>query len=391
MRSLIKYLLLASILTTGKALSQRTSLIEISQSALAGQVLNIYSNFPDRGLYYGSSFSYRSLKSTPASEAFYRPKTGFCLSYGDLGNRQVLGYGIGLQYEMHWTQETNSGIYFTQTFRPGVTYNNRPFDVIDNPQNIVVGSHFSALMTLALGAGYSFSDQLHIGAEASIWHSSNGHTALPNVGMNAFLGSLSLVYRFSNDDNLENHGQSDPISSIKNSLSPIIGIGYGVNEGGTTTRPVNGGYYSKQLITLGVGYRIKNIHRISIALEGYYDDYYWLLNSTQEWQPASNRALGSTALMLMFGHEYIYNRLSLIINGGINLYNPTLGNQVGKIELATTGNTIKRYVPGRFAIRYYLRHPWKHENNWYVQAGIKSNFGQADFLEFGAGWVISNR
>ena len=49
-------------------------------------------------------------------------------------------------------------------------------------------------------------------------------------------------------------------------------------------------------------------------------------------------------------------------------------------------NAPKRYIPGKFGVNYYLKSPWKPQG-WNVYCGVyvKSNMGQADFLETAIG------
>ncbi|GAB5539952.1 MAG: hypothetical protein Salg2KO_20550 [Salibacteraceae bacterium] len=359
---------------------------EVEGGVFGGKMLNIYPNFPTTKWHSGIFIAWRHWAPSVPNEQFGKPQTGFILSYHNMGNQAVLGIGLGAQYEIAWRQNLSSRIYVQERFRPGVLFANKPYDSNSNPKNIVIGSHLSALMGVSFGIGYRVSKGVRLNLDCSVWHSSNGHTALPNVGMNSPLMSISFSYSIPTKET--NEVKLD-IRHDSSSVQLVLGAAIGFNEAGGTVRPVNTGLYQKYLTSIGVGYRFRDIHRVTAALEGYFDQTYSLWNQSQEWPDGSDR-IRSSALMLMLGHEFIYQRWGLIINGGVNIYNPTLNDLVGQVERKNTANTIKRYVPGRFAIRYYLQHPWRSNSSPYVQAGIKSNFGQADFLEFGLGWVISS-
>lgn len=352
---------------------------------LGGQMLDIYPNFPSRGLHKSVILSYAHRKSGLYNSLYRKPTAGVTLSFHDFGNPQILGYGVGLQFEMTFAQKLGERLSLIEKFRPGIVYSTNPYHHLKNTKNIVIGSHFSALMGTTLGLKYQLGDRLWSTLEGSIWHSSNGHTALPNVGMNSPLLMLSVQYRLSQGSDTSQNFIANPAEVRGKQWSFILGLAYGINEAGGTTQPVNTPLYDKRLLSLGIGYRFRKIHRISLAIEGYYDQTYRLWNESQEWVDES-ASIQSSAIMLMFGHEFIYNRWALVINGGVNVYNPTLNRLITEVEANTTPNKIKRWVPGRFAIRHYL---WQHnttENAAYIQCGIKSNFGQADFLEFGLGF-----
>jgi hypothetical protein len=358
----------------------------IEVGALGGKMLDIYPNFPSRGLHRAVILSYSHLRDTQANRDFGRPTAGATLSFHDFGNAKVMGYGIGLQFEMTFAQRLTEKFYLIEKFRPGVVYSTKSFHYLDNPKNIVMGSSFAALMGATMGIRYSISKRLSTCLEASIWHSSNGHTALPNVGMNSPLAMISMRYVFSEDSVSVNH-RGPGTNRFLSPWSLTIGGAYGINEAGGTNQPVNGPLYAKGLASIGVGYIFRRIHRVTLAMEGYYDNTYRLWNESQEWVK-EDEFVQSSALMILLGHEFIYNRWALVINAGVNIYNPTLNRIVGDIEANTAPNKIKRWIHGRFAIRHYIWKPRKGRASLYAQAGIKSNFGQADFLEFGLGMTF---
>jgi len=350
---------------------------------LTGKMLDIYPSFPDRGVHYGTQINLKRWKQTAYQKAYGFPEQGLAFSFHDFGNPNVLGYGIGLQYQLTFLQQLSSKWSLTEAVQFGGVYNSHPYHIIDNPQNIVLGTHFSALMTAQVGMRYQINPQWYANINGGLWHSSNGHTGLPNVGMNSLLLGFGVGY-----------GLQAPSSSTSDSLNlankwGFILLGsYGINEAGGTTRPTNGGLYSKQLIGIGATYRFRNIHRLSLTLEGYYDQTYQLWNKSQEWNNYGT-FIDASAVMLMLGHEFIYGHFGLLINAGINLYNPTLKRIEDLKDNPSLSGQTKHLFPGRFAIRYYPWLPENHTHAPFVQAGIKSNLGQADFLELGIGWLIS--
>ncbi|MEZ4721906.1 MAG: hypothetical protein R2813_08540 [Flavobacteriales bacterium] len=359
----------------------------LETSAFYGSILPIYPNFPSSDQHIVGQLALSLRKSSIANTEFGHPHSGIALSYHDFGNKKVFGYGLGLQYQITFEQSLTRKLSVIERFKPGVIYSSKPYHYINNTSNIVFGSHYTALMGISVGLNYRLAPKISLLLEGSLWHASNGHTDLPNVGMNSPMVGLTLRYQLSNSDTCS---KPNKCLRYENKFGLIGFSTIGINQAGGTTRPVNGDYYQKYLGGLGVFWRTRSIHRWSLTMETYYDQTYRLWNETQEWA-SSNNIQESMAVMIMLGHEWLYQRWSLLINGGINIHNPTLDRIITRVESESIANTIKRYAPGRFAIRYYLSHPWKHESSAFVQAGIKSNFGQADFLEFGAGFVISGQ
>lgn len=355
-----------------------------------GKMLDIFANFPERNAHSALVFGVSHLRPSGATKAYGYPEAGFSLSFHDLGNRDVLGYGVGLQYEMTFHQRLTDRLEFTQRFKSGGIYLNRPYDPVTNRENIVNGSHLAFLVGINAGLRYALTEQHLLRLDGTFWHSSNGHTALPNVGMNSPLVQLSYQYRFDQAAQRDSAQFEAPFLQHKRSWSWSLVGGFGLNEAGGTIRPTSAPLYAKYRLGTGIGVRVRDIHRWTVTLEGYYDGANRVWNESQEW--ADDRmVLRSSVLMLLVGHEFIYNRFGMVINGGLNLYNPTLQQIEYGQDKTSFFNQVKVYMPGRFAVRYYFSHPWKHASSGFVQVGIKSHFGQADYLDFGIGYLIGTR
>lgn len=361
----------------------------IEAGMLYGKMLDIFANFPDRGPHSGIAIGYTRKRASPASERYGHPETGVCISFHDLGNRNVLGLGLGVQYEMNFHQSLTQRLELTERFRAGGIYNTRPYDQTTNAGNIVNGSGLAFLMGTAVGVRYHLSPHSLLRLDGSIWHSSNGHTALPNVGMNSPLVQLSYQYRFENG-HLPDTSLSSATFLTQRSWTTLLYGALGWNEAGGTVRPTNAPRYFKYLGGIGVGLRVRQIHRWTLSLEGYYDQTNRIWNESQEWT-SDNPVWQSSVVMLMLGHEFIYQRFGLLINAGLNIYNPTLQHIEASQGKTSFFNQVKVYMPGRFAMRYYFSHPWRRAASGFAQISIKSHFGQADYLEFGIGYLIRTR
>ena len=355
---------------------------------MGGQILDIYPNMPATSLQRCAFGAVRWGGDSPYRELYGYPEHGVILSFQDLGNPSTLGYGIGLQYQVGFEKYISKRFRWTTRINVGGIYATRPYHFIDNPENIIFGSPFSALISASTGARYKFR-QLALSAHVSYWHSSNAHTVLPNVGMNTPMLMLGLERFFYIEDVFVVDTTHHPYS-LPPQWGLIIRGGFGINEAGGTIRPTNGSKYNQRLLAIGASYRYKTIHRLSFTLEGYHDEAYDLWNETMQWSQDSP-FLGASALMFMVGHEYLYGHFGLVIQAGVNLHNPTLDHLIGEVEQDNFSNRLKARVPGRFALRYYVNKDEYNLGSLYVQAAVKSNMGQADFLELGIGTIISGR
>ena len=351
-----------------------------------GRMLDIFPNFPSHTRHNMLSLSWSTRHYSYWYKAWHEPETGITLTYHDLGNPSVLGYGIGLQYQMLLKRRFRPRWRYFGRARLGGIYNTKHYDYIDNPANIVTGSRFSFLVSLGGGLEFKPSTRSRIILEGSMWHSSNGHTNLPNVGMNTPM--LSLAYRYYLKEEVYMNVPKPVDSCQVRPWYPVMNIAIGTNENGSTTRPTNGEKYQKYLVGFGFQKRYKPAFRLSLTLEAYYDEAYRFFVESEELSPDRNAFLQSSAVMILLGHEFIYNHFSIIFQGGINVYNPTLDYLIRNDRDPSTISLVKRYVPGRFAVRYYLKNLWQFMGSPFAQLGVKSNLGQADYLEFGLGFTL---
>ncbi len=117
-------------------------------------------------------------------QQFYRfPKMGIECVFGSFSNPKNLGYAFGIvpflevkgsKPHKHWRFKAGFGAaYYTQ-----------PFDLITNPNNFYIGDHFTNMSIFTLVWYKKLGKSLLLNYGVSGIHSSNGHTALPNAGMN---------------------------------------------------------------------------------------------------------------------------------------------------------------------------------------------------------------
>lgn len=350
-----------------------------------GKILDIYPNFPERKNHGVGTIAYQWQRNSGYSASYGFAQNGVNLSFHDFGNRAILGLGIGLQYELQLHQHLTRKLQLIERIGMGGIWNTKPYHYATNPENIVMGSHLAALVSVAFGLEYRLIPTLNLSAEGMFWHSSNMHARLPNVGMNTPSFRVGLAYAFQTQN--ETITPSEKLN-LPNQWELQTRFALGFNEAGGTARPVNTPLYWKQLLSLGVAYRFKSIHRVSVNLETYYDGANRIWNEALE-RDLAHPYLASSVVAIMFGHEFIYGHFGFVINAGLNLYNPTYDYLLSEIFESLSRGGLKKYVPGRFAMRYYFSLPEKHFASNFIQFGVKSHFTQADFLEMGIGMIIS--
>lgn len=325
--------------------------------------------------------------------SFYNyPFTGILLSYCHLGNEKVLGdqYTILPFIVFNTKNRLNNSIYFKLGL--GASYFTKHFDEEKNPSNLEIGSpitwtfqsfmYYSVLVTkhtsLNIGCGYV--------------HSSNGHTQLPNFGINQGVLSLSFKYFTSEIDPLFSP-KSNRIPISRNKIMYIMSRGgVGMHEYGNATGPVNG---PKRMVTsasVSIGTIFREHIKADAGFSGrFYQHYYQSILNQVDSAYYDRPKLNSSNIYFFLGCEFIAGHIGIDIEGGLNLYKPYYRKHYSTMEGEIDFDYwLKQLFNVKLGLNYYLINTAKKPKaNMFMGANINSNFGQADFSEICLGLVYS--
>jgi hypothetical protein len=356
----------------------------ITLGTQVGEVMEIYPGFPQTHAAFGWDGSWtRQGDSTHAWEAVWRfPETGISFLYTNLGNADTLGFSISMMYRFFLRQQLSKKWMISEGLDLGFAWYNLPFDVLENPGNIAVGSSLSAAVRLSVNVLYQLSGRFELYAGVSFYHASNGHTGLPNVGVNIPYIQAGAKHCL----NPEKAVPSSHNSSVQLDRSWRFAIrgGYGINRFGNEVGPTNGPYYPMYLVSFSALKRVSSINRISIALEGYYNTGYREFLESQDLGNIKASFINSCVGMVIIGNEFLIGRLGIITQIGYNFHNPFL--RYYSKEVSNEISASKIYVPARIGANYYWNSLF-HSKRWNAFIGlyVKANMGQADFTELSFG------
>jgi hypothetical protein len=119
---------------------------------------------------------------------------GIQLSYHNFGNPDVIGSATSLSgtfepiiwRENKWAFSVLTGL--------GLSYLNRIYDEVSNPENVFFSAPISFLIFLSPKMEYLFSENWAVNVFFTYNHISNGGQSQPNKGINYPMGGLGLVY-----------------------------------------------------------------------------------------------------------------------------------------------------------------------------------------------------
>jgi hypothetical protein len=353
-----------------------------------GYVVKNYPTFPElKGpTVLGSLRIGKRLNGFQMWHRYYRfPYLGVDFTAGYLSNKKVLGCLFGVSPEMMFSQKLSSRFYLGEILGMGLAWFNHPYDKNKNKENTLIGTRITALPHASLGLEYYITPFWSLWVRASAYHASNCHYQLPNIGVN--ISSASIAIRYHPHPALViNKERTTFITEKKIHFNARFGIG--INERGQSTGPVGG---PKRFIYLTQLYFTKNlapVNKLQAGFEmtyntGVYDSIYYGEFYKKE------KNLKSCALVFFLGHEFLMGHFSLSTQGGIYIYNPFYRDLEKRNEHKDFKDQLKTLFIARLGFQYYFKDiVLVHTNQLFAGIYVKTNFGQADFLDLGIGYTF---
>lgn len=356
-----------------------------------GKVVRNYPDFPalnEPAYNAGLNFSKHFDGYKPWHRYYNFPRMGISFNGGSLGNKEVLGSYVGIMSEMTFEKRLGKSWFWAPRLSLGAAWFSNPFDEEKNVENVVIGSSFTFFAGAEFLLGRKLTDYMDVIAKAGILHASNSHFKLPNVGLNLPLASVGIRYKWQGkaEGNSAEVDTLQLVTSKKMRLHARVALG--VNEFGSATKPVNGPKYPVYLTSVYFSRMFSPVNKITAGAEFWYSKGIYDFIVSQEFYD-DNRHTKSCAAALVFGHEFLMGHFGLLTTAGIYLYNPFYNDRQDQNKLTGFKNQLKSIIPARLGIQYYLKNTnFSDKNNLFVGIYIKTNFGQADFLESGIGYVF---
>lgn len=322
---------------------------------------------------------------TMGTKAFHHiygfPQLGISFVYAYQGNDVVLGrtYAVMPNISFHAWRKEKSDLEFR--IGSGFAYFPVMHHPTENPTNTLIGSHITDISSFSLNYRRKLNKKLQLKLGASTFHFSNGHYQLPNIGINSIVFTTGLKY-FPNE--LKTLPERKKIAKEKHPLLFNIRFGLGVHEFGNELGPVGGPKYAIYATSFSVSKRLGRVSNVHAGLMSkYYTNYYEYIVDSNVYK--SNQHLKASTFVFFLGHEFMCGKMSLLTQGGINLYNPFYKyyEQYRKNNVFKFAET---YFCSRLGFQYYFFKPTPERRfNIYTGIFINANFGQADYDEISVG------
>lgn len=322
-------------------------------------------------------------------------KTGIAVSFCQPGNDSVFGNQVNIYPYITINAAKKPENIFDFKFGLGASYFSKYYDSITNPLNEDIGSHFSWYFYAFMNKQWKLNSKNDLYMGIGFMHSSNGHTQLPNYGLNAVMFTTGVQHYFSNRhiENIklreETHRSGKHETDIKNIQWGIWSrTGIGMHERGNTTGPVGGKKYPVYSYALGTTLTYNHFTRFRGGITyKFYESYYdYILNDTMTY---SNPKLEASAFTFFLGTEFLIGRISMDLEGALHLYRPFYKKFFHTYEKESDFEFfIKNLFVTKVGLNVYLIKFEKDPiHNLFFGATLNANFGQADFSEVSIGYV----
>jgi len=279
---------------------------------------HLYTERPE----YMSIGWHKSAKNNIAwKERYNYPDWGFVLMNQQFHN-EILGNTTAINYTTtYYLRNRNAKNQLNVQLGFGGGYNTEPLDFETNLLNVAMTSHF--LFTQHFKLNYTYPElfnKLGLHAGISFTHFSNGSFKKPNLGINSIFLNLGLSYFNRNSNTIyEMREEKEKLEKQAFHFDLSIHGGFHESKPGVGLKPIYylSGYANKQVgvkSKLQLGVDFFNSQSVKDYAEYWYQIY---IEDTETGERADHRQLGA-----FFGHELLFNKLSLETQVGYYLYKP---------------------------------------------------------------------
>ena len=390
------YLAIVFGLWVGNGFAQEQSkeskyLFFIEPEIMLGQTVSNYNDFPDTKAVksFFLNLGINDTRKLHSSKYYNYPTTGISLSYSNLGNDSILGKAYGIMPFIQFRPWGSRQKSWLLKFGIGGSYFSKSFRQSD--QNLAIGSHLTWSFQAFLYRDLLTLNRLDFKIGAGYLHSSNGHTQLPNMGLNS--AQLSLSCRWNSRPLLSN--KKDNLIGSNTDVNKLFFInvrtGLGIHEYGGKSKPVGGKKGNVYSAALSGGILFKKHLKVRAGLTyRFYEHYRDQIRESENTKFIDSPSWNASNIYFHLGSEFLIGHFGLDIEGGLNLYKPyykeyykTHGGSASEIKYK-----LKKYFSSRMGLNFYLINTNKMpKNNFFIGANINANFGQADFSELSFGYT----
>jgi hypothetical protein len=367
--------------------NQSYNTLSLSPEFFIGQTFQPNSWFPKLKTHYmfGVGLESKNYKFINKwSNTINLSTTGIAAFYSSIGNNKVVGNAISLLpfVEINLNKQET----FSTKFGLGASYFTEKYHPENNALNTAVSTDFTWAFLTAIYYNFQLKNKRLLKIGVGYFHHSNGHTQLPNSGLNTALVSIST--------NFELKRKYVNIASTINLATDIKNYTkfYEVRYGQGIQKFINHKSSVKAINSFEIkgGLFYKDILKFSTGITySFYQHYYDYIKEFEVAPYFENPFINASNVYVSVGVEALFGTIGIDWEGGINVYKPFYKEHY-KLEEETLDNiyNLKNRFLGRLGLKLYAINTLKKpKSNFYIGTHIKSNLSQADYTELSIGFV----
>lgn len=357
---------------------------------ITGLIVPNYPNYPAVGAMRGLFMGVGKIHHNAPFASFYNtPQTGIIAGFMHTGNAAVFGYQLILMPYLSLNTSGKRMDSWWFRFSLGASYFSNPYDSLTNNRNSAIGSALNWAFQAALHKKWQVNKHYTIKLGGHYLHASNGHTQLPNFGLNSANVSLALEY-FTKPQHTSLY--TKPIApKTSRQLFYQLRTGIGFHELGATTYPIGGPKSEVYLASLSGGFQLKN----HLKLRGgfayrYYTHFYQDILNKQLADYIQNPHKSASNVYFFLGTEFLLGHVGFDIEGGLNLHKPYFNYFYPHFERSSNLDFwLKKLFCTQLGLHAYAINTNKNPVfNVFAAVHLNANFGQADFTAGSLGFCF---
>ena len=129
-------------------------------------------------------FAWHKISQKAWESCMCYPKLGFALTYWDYDNPEVLGQGVTGMFYIEPVFNTKGWVNYSVRMALGLSYQNKPYDPVENPNNLSYSTYLAFPLQLGGSAHFRVHPRWLLNTTLVYNHFSNGGVRQPNKGIN---------------------------------------------------------------------------------------------------------------------------------------------------------------------------------------------------------------
>jgi hypothetical protein len=378
---------------------------------LIGKTLEANTDFPKTNLQTALLISFGKQNSTNDDEWAYRlrhPKTGVTIGIIDFGNTKKIGKAYTVLPFIEFGLFKKKKQRFNLHIGMGGSYMDTRYDSIKNPFNQGITTKLNWSFRSFLYYDIYKTERIDWRFGLGYFHHSNGHTRLPNQGVNSLLASVSASINSSHNSS-HNSTQIFEVIDNKKSSQPYFDLRTGLGQNVLSeifndkkevfSVAASAGKIINRTFKFGIGFYYRHYEHYHDYIQ---ENQYLIEEQVPHFK--NNPSKYAKTYGMFFSSELLMSHIGFEGDIGINFYKPFYkidwqlnqgysyetyeGETVVVLGELNSYYKLKRTISARLGLKYYLlSNNNSPKNNLYLGAHINANLGQADFTELSLGFV----